>query len=135
MEVYEILDKVSRAKKEHTKLAALKKNATPALQTILLLNFHPEMKFVSFSEVSYLKSTNPSSSLNEEYHKLGMLTEGGGKMKGTDEQIRQMYVEILSSIHEKDAAIIESCKRESLEQDYGITLEMAKEAFPDLSWE
>ena len=65
--VYEVLEKVSRARTPKTKLNHLEKYDSPALRTILLLNYHPEMKFVEFPEAEYLKTEKPSSNLYDEY--------------------------------------------------------------------
>ena len=50
--VYQVLEKVSRARTSKTKLGHLEKYDSPALRTILLLNYHPEMKFVEFHGTS-----------------------------------------------------------------------------------
>lgn len=135
LEVYEVLQKVSRARKTETKLSNLEKNASGALRTLLLLNYHPDMKLVKFETVNHLETETPSSSLHDEYGKLGMMTEGGGKMKGTTEQIRQAYCTLLSSIHKEDAENVILSAEGRLSDKYQISLELVKQAFPDLSWE
>ena len=133
--IFEVLDKVSRSRKEETKITNLVKYDSPALRTILLLNYHSEMKFVDFPEAEYLKTENPTSNLYEEYSKIGYLTQGGGRMKGTDEQVRQAYVKFMSSIHSADAEVVELAGIGKLEAKYKITKEIVASAFPELSWE
>jgi len=134
-QIFEVLDKVSRARKHETKVSNLKKYDSPALRTILLLNYHPDMTFVDFPEANYMSSETPSSNLYDEYTKIGYLTEGGGKMKGTVEEVRQAYVKFMSSIHASDAEVVILAKDAKLEEKYNITRELVKEAYPELSWE
>lgn len=134
LEVYEVLQKVSRARKHETKVSNLQKNASPALRTLLLLNYHPDMKLVKFDPVNHLETETPSSSLHLEYAKLGTLTEGGGKMKGTLEEIRQAYCALLSSIHKEDAENVVLSAEGRLSDKYQISLEVVKEAYSELSW-
>lgn len=135
LEVYEVLQKVSRARKPETKLSNLEKNASAALRTLLLLNYHPDMKLVKFDAVKHLETETPSSSLHDEYGKLGTMTEGGGRMKGTLEEIRQAYCNLLSSIHKEDAENVVLAVEGRLSDKYQISLELVKQAFPELSWE
>jgi hypothetical protein len=132
--VYEVLEKVSRARKTETKVSNLQKYDTSALRTILILNFHPDMKFAEFPEANYMEMENPPSNLYDEYLKIGYLTEGGGKMKGTQEQVRQAYVKLLSSIHKSDAEVVILAGQGKLEEKYNISKEIAESAFPDIDW-
>lgn len=133
--VYEVLEKVSRARTPKTKLNHLEKYDSPALRTILLLNYHPEMKFVEFPEAEYLKTEKPSSNLYDEYSTIGHLTEGGGRMKGTIEEVRQAYVKFMSSIHSSDAEVVILAGQGKLEEKYKISKGLIVDAYPELSWE
>lgn len=135
VEVYEALEKVSRARKDETKLKNLEKYRSGALLTLLLLNYHPGMKLVEFDPIAHLETENPPSSLHDEYGKLGTVTEGGGRMKGTNEECRQKYCEILSAIHKEDAENVVLAVEGKLSDKYRINLDLIKKAYPDLSWE
>lgn len=132
--VYEILEKVSKCRKDETKIGTLQKYDCSALRTVLLLNFHDQMKFVKFDDAEYLPCVNPTKNLIDDYATLGHMTEGGGKMKGTDEEIRQVYVKFLSSIDPEDAEVVSLCRKKVLDLKYNITKENVEEAFPELNW-
>jgi hypothetical protein len=93
------------------------------------------MKFVDFPEADYLKTQTPVSNLYDEYATIGHLTEGGGKMKGTVEQVRQAYVKFMSSIHSSDAEVVILAGQGKLEEKYKISKGLIVDAYPELSWE
>lgn len=132
--ISEILTKVSKSRKEETKISTLQKYDCSALRTVLLLNFHDGMNFVEFDDVEYLQCSNPTKSLLDDYATLGHMTEGGGKMKGTVEEIRQAYVKFLSSIDPEDAEVVVLCRNSDLQSKYDISKEQVEKAFPELNW-
>ena len=134
VEVYQALEKVSRARKDETKIKNLVKYRSGALLTLLLLNYHPDMKLVEMDQMSHLETDSPSSSLHDEYGKLGTVTEGGGRMKGSNEECRLRYCEILSSIHKEDAENVILASQGTLSDKYRINLDLIKKAYSDLSW-
>ena len=88
-----------------------------------------------FPAADYNKTEHPTSSLYEEYKRLGKITDGGGKLDGTTEQIRQEYVKILSSIHFKDAEVVVLAGQGNLDDEYKVGLPAVKAAFPELDFE
>ena len=56
-------------------------------------------------------------------------------MKGTNEECRQRYCEILSAIHKEDAENVVLAVEGKLSDKYRINLDLIKKAYPDLSWE
>lgn len=132
--ISEILTKVSKSRKEETKINTLQKYDCSALRTVLLLNFHDGINFVEFDDVEYLQCSNPTKSLLDDYATLGHMTEGGGKMKGTVEEIRQAYVKFLSSIDPEDAEVVVLCRNSDLQSKYDISKEQVEKAFPELNW-
>lgn len=132
--ISEILTKVSKSRKEETKISTLQKYDCSALRTVLLLNFHDGMNFVEFDDVEYLQCSNPTKSLLDDYATLGHMTEGGGKMKGTVEEIRQAYVKFLSSIDPEDAEVVVLSRNSDLQNKYDISKEQVEKAFPELNW-
>ena len=133
--VYEILNTVSKAKTKATKVKRLKEGDSPALRTVLLLNYHEGINLVEFDEADYNKTSFPSSSLYEEYKRLGKVTDGGGKLDGTSEQIRQEWTKILSSIHQKDAEVVVMAGQGNLDDKYKVGLPAVKSAFPELDFD
>ncbi len=133
--VYEVLQGVSKAKTKTTKVKRLQEGDSTALRTVLLLNYHDGINLIDFPAADYLKTEHPTSSLYEEYKRLGKITDGGGKLDGTTEQIRQEYVKILSNIHFKDAEVVVLAGQGNLDDEYKVGLPAVKSAFPELDFE
>lgn len=132
--IYEILEKVSKSRKDETKVSTLQKYDCSALRTVLLLNFHDGMKFVEFEDVEHLQCPSPTKNLIDDYATLGHMTEGGGRMKGTVEEVRLAYAKFLSSIDPEDAEVVSLCRKSDLQSKYSITKENVEQAFPELNW-
>ena len=133
--VYEVLETVSKAKTKATKVKRLKEGDSTALRTVLLLNYHDGINLVPFKAADYNATSFPTSSLYEEYKRLGKVTDGGGKLDGTEEQVRQEYVKILSSIHRNDAEVVVMAGQGNLDDKYKVGLPAVKAAFPELDFE
>ena len=132
--VYEVLETVSKAKTKATKAKRLKEGDSTALRTVLLLNYHDGINLIPFDAADYTKTDYPTSSLYEEYKRLGKVTDGGGKLDGTSEQIRQEWTKILSSIHQKDAEVVVMAGQGNLDDKYKVGLPAVKSAFPELDF-
>ena len=139
MLVSEIFQKVSNAKTKKEKIALLKKYSTPAVRALLIWNYDESViSMVPSGEVPYRKNDSPPGTdhtmLFHEYKKLYHYVKGGND--GLNKIKReQMFVQLLEALHPKQADIISLVKDKELEEVYPkVTLDVVKEAFPDIVW-
>ena len=134
-QTYEILDKVSKAKtkKEKIKLLQAQKDNW-ALKDILRGSFDDAVQWnLPQGKVPYEpapEDTHPSN-WSQHNRKLANFVKGGPGTKMKVFEREKMFLDILESIHPRDAELIEQMINKKLEVK-GITKNLIKEAYPDL---
>jgi len=131
--VSEILDKVSKLKKESDKIEVLKMSQCPALLTVLQGAFDSRIKWLLPEGVPpYRPNPAPETHnvLHSEMRKMYLFVEGGNPNL---KQIKReaLFIEMLESVHHEDAKVLLNIKEKKTPAK-GLTKEMVNKAFPGL---
>ena len=131
--VSEILDKVSKLKKESDKIEMLKMSQCPALLTVLQGAFDSRIKWLLPEGVPpYRPNPAPETHnvLHSEMRKMYLFVEGGNPNL---KQIKReaLFIEMLESVHHEDAKVLLNIKEKKTPAK-GLTKEMVNKAFPGL---
>lgn len=131
--IFQILEAVAEAKKTEDKIALLRQNDNGALRIVLKYALDPAIEWdLPPTDPPYTPCPFPAQELRllSETRRLYLFIKGGNpnltKMKR-----ESLYIELLESVHPKDAEILNSAKTKKLPYK-GITLKLIKQAFPDL---
>jgi hypothetical protein len=133
--LYEFLEKVSKLKTTKEKVAALKANDTKVLRTILQGAFDPSVTWLlPEGEPPYLPNqlVDQETVLIREINNNKILYYIKGfydTLKQTKRE--QMFIELLERVDKHDARLLCAIKEKKLPFN-GITLQIVKEAFPEL---
>lgn len=129
-----IFDEVSKAKNKEEKKATLLKYDNGALREILKYAYHPDIKFLLPSgEPPYKSVVDDSDNPTYLYpliRKLYLFVEGGNPNL-TQVRREYLFIELLESIHPKEAALLLQVKDKKIKSK-GMTYNLVKETFPDL---
>ena len=131
--VSEILDKVSKLKKESDKIEVLKMSQCPALLTVLQGAFDSRIKWLLPEGVPpYRPNPAPETHnvLHSEIRKMYLFVDGGNPNL---KQIKReaLFIEMLESVHHEDAKVLLNIKEKKTPAK-GLTKEMVNKAFPGL---
>lgn len=129
-----IFEEISKAKNKEEKKALLIKYNTGALKEILRYAFHPDIKFLlPAGEPPYKSVVDDSENPTYLYpliRKLYLFVEGGNP--GLTQVRREyLFIELLESIHPKEASLLLQIKDKKI-KCRGLTYNLVKETFPDL---
>ena len=131
--VAEFLEKVSKLKKKEEKVAALKRNDSFVIRTILQGAFDPRVKWALPEGTPPYKVNDlvdQENVLIRECRRLVHFIEGGNP--GLKQMRREtLFVELLESVAPKDAELLCAIKDKKFPYK-GITADVVKEAFPGL---
>ncbi len=132
--VYEVLDKVAKAKTKDEKVTILQENDTGALRDVIRGTFDDHIVWLlpTGSPPPYTPNKPESAPTNfiRECVKLAYFVKGG---KGPDlHPLRRetMFIQLLESIHPRDAEVVLDMINKKAPK--GLTRAVAKEAFPSL---
>ena len=130
--VFEILEKVSAAKKKADKIKILKENESTALLTVLQGCYHPRIK-LSLPEgappYEACDAHNAPSNLHKKWKDFGYFT-GKQAQKLGKIKVERMFIQLLESIHPQDAKIVLQMKDKKPFK--GLTTAVVQEAYPNL---
>lgn len=135
LQVFEILEKASKAKTKKDKISILQQNNIMALRDVLRGTFDESIQWnLPEGEPPYTPSRIDSvpSSLLKQHLKFKYFVKG---LRESSDLIplrrERMFIDILESIHPSDAEVLLSMinKKSPVK---GITKALVKEAFPDL---
>ena len=136
--VNEILDYVSNQKSKIAKVEALKEYRNDALVSILIWNFDETVvSLMPEGDVPFTPNESPlgtdHTSLRRESKNLYHFVKGGND---TLNGIRRetMFIQMLEGLHPDEARIIILVKDKRLSDEYAVTYEQVKEAYPDINW-
>jgi len=136
--ISEILQKVSNAKTKPEKVKLLKEYNSPALRTILIANFDESvLSALPEGDVPYTPNDVPAetdhTTLYQEYRKLFYFFKGGApQLKNSKRET--MFIQLLESLHIKEAELIVLMKDKQLGKRWKITKQCVEEAFPQIQW-
>lgn len=130
--IYEILENTSKKKTEKEKIQYLQEHADNAtLQTILVGAFYPDVRWAlppGAPPYTPCDPVNAESFLYTQAKRLYIFAEGGSNLNNLRREA--LFIELLESVHPKDAEVILAMKDKTL--PYGITPQLIGKAFPGL---
>ena len=134
----EVLQKVSNAKTKKEKVVLLRKYSTPALRSILILNYDESVvSMVPSGDVPYTKNDSPPGTehtiLFHEYKKLYHFVKGGNDGLAKTKR-EQMFIQLLEGLHMDEANVLCLAKDKKLGKRYKVTKACISEAFPEIEW-
>lgn len=130
--VFEVLQKVSAAKKKAEKISILKQNDSTALRTVIQGCYHPGINLdLPEGDPPYeaCDAHNAPSSLHRKWKDFGYFTGAHTKKLGKV-KIETMFIQLLESIHPEDAKIVLQMKAKKPFK--GISSALVKEVYPNL---
>ena len=136
--VHEILEYVGKQKSKVSKVQALKEYRNDALVSILIWNFDETVvSMMPEGEVPFTPNESPlgtdHTSLRRESKNLYHFVKGGNdSLNGIRRET--MFIQMLEGLHPDEARIIILVKDKRLSDEYAITYEQVKEAYPDINW-
>ena len=134
----EILRAVSNAKTKEQKIKLLQDHRTHALVSLFIWNFDESIESaLPEGEVPYTPNSAPTpdaqSRLMSEYRTLYNFVKGGND--GLSSLRREtMFIQILEGLHPEEAKILCLVKDKRLSEQYKITYDVVREAYPDIKW-
>ena len=136
--VNEILDYVSSQKSKIAKVEALKEYRNEALVSILIWNFDETVvSMIPEGDVPFTPNDSPQgtdhTSLRREQRNLYHFVKGGNDSLNNLRR-ESMFIQMLEGLHPSEAKIVVLAKDGRLHEDYAVTYEQVKEAYPDITW-
>lgn len=137
--ISEVLQKAHSAKTKAAKIAVLKENNSPALRSILIINFDDSIvaRVPLGEEVPYRPNDAPMGTehtiLEQETKKLYRFFKGGDDTL-SNMKIENMLLQMLEGLHESEAEVLVKAVNKTLHKKYRVTLAVVKEAFPSIEW-
>ena len=134
----EILEVVHKQRSKAKKVEVLQHYRDDALTALLIWNFDPSVvSALPDGPVPYKPNDVPEgtdhTSLRREWKNLYHFIKGGND--GLNAIRREsMFVQMLEGLHPREADLVCLVKDKDLTTKYKITLEMVKEAYPDIVW-
>ena len=134
----EILELVHKQRSKAKKIQVLKEYRDDALTALLIWNFDPSVtSALPDGPVPYTPNDVPEgtdhTSLRREWRNLYHFIKGGNDELNNIRR-ESMFVQMLEGLHPKESDLICLVKDKELTKKYKVTLEMVKEAYPDIVW-
>jgi hypothetical protein len=136
--ISEVLQKVSNAKTKAEKIKLLDEYNTPALRSLLIINFDESVvSMLPEGDVPFTPNDAPKGTehtvLEQEYRKLYLFFKGGNS--SINQTTREnLFIQLLEGLHEEEANLLVLVKDKSLGKKYKITRACVEEAFPQIQW-
>jgi len=136
--MFEILELVSAQRTTQKKIDVLKEHENDALKALLIWNFDDTaISMLPEGQVPYKPNEVPvgtdHTSLRKEYKHLYNFVKGGND--GLSSLRREtMFIQILEGLHPEEAKILCLVKDKRLSEQYKITYDVVREAYPDIKW-
>ena len=137
--IHEILDLVGEQRTKAKRVEILKEYRDDSLTAILIWNFDDRVQSaVPDGQVPYKENEVPvgtdHTSLRREWKQLYHFIKGGNDRLSSLRR-ESMFIQLHEGLHPKEAEIIWLVKDKELEEVYPkVTLDVVKEAFPDIVW-
>jgi len=136
--VHEVLEKAAEAASRKDKIAVLQRYNTLALRDILKGSFDDSIQFIlPPGKPPYREDDAPAgyttSSLHNQTKKFRYFIKGGPGENLPPHKRERMFIEILESVHKKEAELVLMMKDKKLAGVYkGITKKLVQEVWPRL---
>ena len=136
--IHEILNLVEEQKTKAKKIDILREYRDDSLTAILIWNFDDSVvSAIPEGQVPYKENEVPvgtdHTSLRREAKNLYHFVKGGNdSLNGIRRET--MFIQMLEGLHPDEARIIILVKDKRLSDEYAITYEQVKEAYPDINW-
>ena len=137
--IHEILELVSEQRTKAKRVEILQEYRDDSLTAIFIWNFDQRVQSaIPDGHVPYQPNDVPvgtdHTSLRREWKQLYHFIKGGNdKLSGLRRE--SMFIQLLEGLHPKEAEIICCIKDKDLESIYPkVTLDIVKQAFPDIVW-
>ena len=162
--VFEILDAASSQRSKAKKVEALRKYEHPSVKMIFVWNFddsvisllppgpvpygetNAQTTFAGTLSDNLIKEAQGGesatgqdldgrgkTSLRREYQNLYHYVKGGNDKLSTTRR-EMMFINLLEGLHPREAEILILTKDHKLTDKYKISLDVVKEAYPDITW-
>jgi hypothetical protein len=137
--IHEILDLVGEQRTKAKRVDILKEYRDDSLTAVLIWNFDERVQSaVPDGQVPYKENEVPvgtdHTSLRREWKQLYHFIKGGNDTLSSLRR-ESMFIQLLEGLHPDEAKIICKVKDKDLESLYPkVTLDIVKEAFPDIVW-
>ena len=137
--IHEILELVSEQRSKAKRVEILKEYRDDSLTAVLIWNFDDRVQSaIPDGQVPYEPNDVPvgtdHTSLRREWKTLYHFIKGGNNTLSSLRR-ESMFIQLLEGLHPKEAEIICLVKDKELESEYPkVTIDVVKEAFPDIVW-
>ena len=137
--IHEILELVSEQRTKAKRVEILQEYRDDSLTAILIWNYDDRVvSAVPDGHVPYKQNEVPigtdHTSLRREWKQLYHFIKGGNDSLSSLRR-ESMFIQLLEGLHPKEAEIICLIKDKELESVYPkVTLDVVKQAFPDIVW-
>ena len=137
--IHEIFELVSEQRTKVKRVEILKEYRDDSVTAVLIWNFDDRVQSaIPDGQVPYEPNDVPvgtdHTSLRREWKTLYHFIKGGNDTLSSLRR-ESMFIQLLEGLHPKEAEIICLIKDKELESVYPkITLDIVKEAFPDIVW-
>ena len=137
--IHEIFELASEQKTKAKRVAILKEYRDDSVTAVLIWNFDEKVvSSVPAGVVPFKQNEVPvgtdHTSLRREWKNLYHFIKGGNDSLSAIRR-ETMFIQMLEGLHPKEAEIICYVKDKDLKSIYPkITLDVVKEAFPDIAW-
>ena len=138
--IHEIFELVSEQRTKAKRVEILKEYRDDSVTAVLIWNFDERVQSaVPDGQVPFSPNDVPvgtdHTSLRREWKTLYHFIKGGNDtLSGLRRE--SMFIQLLEGLHPKEAEIICLVKDKNLKSEYPkITLDVVKEAYPDIVWE
>jgi hypothetical protein len=136
-DVFEVFEAVAAAKTRKAKVKILQDNNRMPVRDVLQGTFDPRVQWnLPEGTPPYTPQADgppPPNTLLKEHMKFKYFVKGNRTSDDLDSIRRErMFIDILESVHCKDAAIMVSMINKQKPEYEGLTEKLVKEAFPDL---
>jgi len=136
--ISEVLQKVSNAKTKAQKIKLLQEFNTPALRTILIVNYDESViPLLPDGSVPYRPNDAPPGTehtvLEHEYRKLYLFFKGGSSSLKQSKR-EDLFIQMLEGLQESEAEVLVAAKDKVLHKKYKITRACVEGAFPSIKW-
>jgi len=135
--IYEILNDVNNASTKSERIDILRRNGRQSLKNVLQGAFHPKIKFVVKSPISYKKQEVPPgmgyTNIDTELKRIYLFVEGSKKVDPNLKLAKKINIltELLEAMEPKEAEIFMNMILKDLKLK-NITYDLVKEAFPNI---
>jgi len=136
--ISEVLQKVSNAKTKAQKIKLLHEFNTPALRSILIVNYDESVvSMLPPGNVPYEPNDAPAGTehtvLEHEYRKLYLFFKGGSNSLKQSKR-ESLFIQMLEGLHKSEAEVLCLAKDKELGKRYKLTRACVEEAFPQIKW-